>query len=153
MIDDLLTPSFHMSEFLASETAARRGIDNWPDAVEAANIRYTLAPGMQRVRNLLGSPVIISSGYRSPRLNLAVGGSQRSQHTQGLAADFTCPGFGTPLAVAKHLMMRRPELLWDQLIWEGTWVHISFADKGKGRGEVLTAKFFASGVVYQSGLV
>ena len=48
-------------------------------------------------------PVLISSGYRSPKLNKAIGGSSTSAHMSGLAADFSCPGFGTPLAICKEL--------------------------------------------------
>jgi zinc D-Ala-D-Ala carboxypeptidase len=89
-----LSPSFVLSEFLDSQQGARLGIDNTPDAACLAGIRNFLAPGMQKVRDLLGHPVVISSGYRCPELNRAVGGARNSDHIRGLAADFTCPGFG-----------------------------------------------------------
>ena len=152
MPDERLGSFFWLSEFLRSDTATRRGLSNAPDAAALANLRTVLAPGMERVRNLLGSPVQITSGYRSPEVNRAVGGSASSQHCQGLAADFIAPGHGTPRSIARHLMTHAPELRFDQLIFEGTWVHISFVP-GKGRGEVLTAHFMpGQPVTYSRGV-
>lgn len=152
MIDDLIAPSFRLSEFVDSQTAIRAGIDNSPTAEAMGRIRNILAPGMQRVRDLLGHPVVISSGYRSPRLNAMIGGARNSQHVDGLAADFTCPGFGPALAVAHHLLRHQSAIRWDQLIFEGSWVHISFAQGGFQRGGVLTARFLPGGVAYSQGL-
>lgn len=151
MIDERLQQSFRLSEFLRSETAVRRGLDNTPKATELANIRNVLAPGMQRVRNCLGVPVHVTSGYRSAEVNRAVGGSQSSQHSQGLAADFVAPDFGLPRAVARYLMERAPEIRFDQLIWEGAWVHISFT-ADRPRSQVLTAHFTGGGVSYTPGV-
>lgn len=151
MSEERVTPSFYMSEFFKSETAARKGIDNTPKAMPLANIRNLLAPGMQRIRELLGHPVIISSGFRSKELNAAVGGSNHSQHSLGLAADFTCPGFGTPAQVARKILDHRHEIVFDQLISElGQWCHVSFSEKP--RGEVLTARHTGIGTVYSLGL-
>jgi zinc D-Ala-D-Ala carboxypeptidase len=152
MPDERLGSFFWLSEFLRSDTATRKGLANVPDAGALVNIRGVLAPGMERVRNLLAGPVHITSGYRAPEVNRAVGGSGASQHCQGLAADFIAPGFGTPRSIARHLMTHAPELRFDQLIFEGTWVHISFVP-GKGRGEVLTAHFMAGQpVTYSRGV-
>lgn len=139
MTDEQLTPSFKLSEFTDSETAARFVLDNTPTPQALANIRAILAPGMQRVRDLLGTPIHNSSGYRSPAVNAAVGSGPTSQHLQGLAADFKSPTFGTPLEIAKFLQGLSSVLRFDQLIFEGQWVHISFAPKP--RGQVLTAHF------------
>jgi len=152
MIDERLQQSFRLSEFLRSDTAVRRGLDNVPKPTEMANIRHVLAPGMQRVRNCLGVPVHITSGYRSPEVNRAVGGSGNSQHSQGLAADFVAPEFGLPRAVARYLMERSAEIRYDQLIWEGAWVHISFV-ADRPRSQALTAHFAAGGVSYTPGVV
>lgn len=151
MSDELLAPGFHLSEFLRSGMAARRGIDNTPKALHLANLRNLLAPGMQRVRDVLGAPVMISSGYRSQALNAAVGGSNHSQHSLGLAADFTAPGFGNPLAVCRMLLEHRNVVRFDQLIYEfGQWVHVSFSPQP--RGEVLRAQHTQVGTVYSPGL-
>lgn len=152
MIDEIVQGHFRLSEFLRSDTAVRQGLDNTPKAVDLANIRNVLAPGMQRVRDSLGRPVLITSGYRSPEVNAAIGGSKSSQHSQGLAADFICPAFGTPRQVVQYLMERSGEIRFDQLIFEGSWVHISFV-AGAGRSQVLTAHFMrGGGVSYSPGL-
>ena len=151
MIDQRVGSHFWLSEFLRSDTAVRKGIENIPHAIQMANVINILAPGMQRVRDALGSPVQITSGYRSPELNKAIGGSATSQHVEGLAADFICPAFGTPRSIVKYLMERSGEIHFDQLIYEGQWVHISFL-AGNGRSEVLTAHFTGGAVTYSKGL-
>ena len=81
---------------------------------------------------LLGAPLEISSGYRSPALNSAVGGSPTSQHSQGLAADFACAAFGTPLEIAAAI--QASDIEFDQCILEyGRWVHLSFSATPRGR--------------------
>lgn len=148
---DKLTDHFSLEEMTASETAARRGIDNTPSPAIIKNLTRT-AQLLERVRVLLGSkPILVSSGYRSPALNAAVGGSKTSAHMQGLAADFICPGFGTPLEICK--LLDSLGVNFDQLIQEGTWVHIGLAADGvKPRRQVLTAKFSHGGTTYGSGL-
>ena len=152
MTDERVTPSFWLSEFFKSDTAARKRIDNTPSPEALANIRTLLAPGMQRIRELLGAPVSISSGYRSAALNKAVGGSNHSQHSHGLAADFTAPSFGSPDKVARYIVFHREEINFDQCILEfNQWLHVSFSDKP--RGMVLTAVSTPIGTVYTNGLV
>ncbi|MGL5182464.1 D-Ala-D-Ala carboxypeptidase family metallohydrolase [Herbaspirillum huttiense] len=148
---DKLTDHFSLAEMTISETAARKGIDNTPSPAIIKNLTRT-AQLLERVRVLLGSkPILVSSGYRSPALNAAVGGSKTSAHMQGLAADFICPGFGTPLAICQRLDSLGVEF--DQLIQEGTWVHIGLAAEGiKPRRQVLTARFSSSGTTYGGGL-
>jgi hypothetical protein len=137
MFDEQLTKNFKLSEFTDSQEAVRRGIKNFPGAVELANIRNFLAPGLQKVRDLLGHPVDISSGYRSPTVNTLVKGSKTSDHMKGLAADFTSRNYGTTLEVCKAILASG--IVFDQLIYEGTWVHISFSPTP--RKQVLTAVF------------
>jgi hypothetical protein len=122
-----LTPHFTLEEFTDSQTAARKGIPNVPAAgsQERKNLQRT-AEVMEEVRTILGDkPILISSGYRSPAVNSAVGGSTSSAHMSGLAVDFSCPGFGTPLAICITLHPHMKALGVDQLIHEfGTWVHL-----------------------------
>src|SRR5215470_6689592 len=94
-----LSRYFTLAQLIHSDTARDRGIDNTPLPQVVPNLRV-LARGLDQVRTLLGYPLDISSGYRSPVLNAAVGGVRDSQHMDGLAADFICPGFGNPLEVA-----------------------------------------------------
>ena len=118
-----LTPHFTLEEFCVSEVALREGIDNTPPPEVVANLRR-LAKLMEKVRAVLKKPMRITSGYRSAALNARVGGSKTSAHMDGRAADFICPAFGTPYAVAKRIAAAR--LGFDQMIHEyGRWVHIA----------------------------
>jgi hypothetical protein len=119
-----LSRYYTLARLVHSDTARERGIDNAPPPELIPNLRL-LARGLDRIRLLLGHPLEISSGYRSPALNAAVGGARNSQHAQGLAADFTCPDFGSPLAVARA--MRDSGIAFDTLIYEfEEWIHVSF---------------------------
>ena len=119
----LLTPHFTLEELCASEFAVRNGIDNTPSSEVVANLTR-LAQMLEKVRELLKRPMHISSGYRSPELNARIGGSTKSAHMEGRAADFICPAFGTPYVVAKRIAGTR--LGFDQMIHEyGRWVHLS----------------------------
>ena len=77
---------FTMGEAVHSSTAIKRGIKNTPSWSERANIRYT-ARRLDEVREILGRPVIVSSWFRSAKLNRAVGGSSSSGHRKGMAVD------------------------------------------------------------------
>ena len=122
-----LTAHFTLEEFTDSQTAARKGLKNVPgeNSQARANIQRT-AEVMEQVRAMLGNkPILVSSGYRSPQVNAAVGGAKTSAHVQGLAVDFSCPGFGTPLQICKALQPHMKSLGVDQLIHEfNTWVHL-----------------------------
>lgn len=147
-----LTEHFTLEELYSSHTAVRLGINNAPSTDLYPNL-LRLAGGLERVRNLVG-PVIVSSGYRSPKLNAAVGGEKNSQHLSGLAADIVCPYFGKPRQVAQFLVSRAEEIKFDQLILEypdsstGGWVHISF--DVAPRMDVLTRTRLQAG--YMKGL-
>jgi len=126
-----LSEHFSLDQLVYSETALARGIDNSPPGESLKNLRR-LAYGLEQVQALLEKPLAISSGYRCPALNTAVGGSPGSQHVGGLAADFTCEAFGPPLAVARAI--GASDIEFDQCILEfGRWVHISFSTTPRGR--------------------
>lgn len=131
-----LTEHFTLEELTFSQTATRKGINNEPSEKVKANLEV-LAKGLERVRAVILSPIHISSGYRSPALNKLIGGSSKSAHMDGYAADFTSPAFGNPEAIVRTL--KRHGLKCDQCIMEGTWVHISFAPAM--RNQYLTATF------------
>jgi len=118
-----LSRHFTLDEFTLSQTAARLDLDNTPDPDALARLKTTAA-GMEEVRAYLGKPINISSGYRSPAVNAAVGSGPTSAHVKGMACDFTAPAFGTPLAICRALLKSGIE--WDQLLFEHTWVHLSF---------------------------
>lgn len=142
-----LSDYFTLEELTHSEIAVRRGLDNTapPDVLPHLVL---LAQALDKVRKVLGVPVIISSGYRSVEINKAVGGVATSAHCQGWAADFIAPAFGTPQEVATAI--KGAGIPFDQLIYEGTWCHLSIAPAM--RGNVLTAHFRPGGVAYSEGI-
>lgn len=133
-----LSPHFTLEEMTASQEAVRKGLDNTPDATVFLALQDT-AKHMETVREILGHPIIVSSGYRSPEVNVAVGGRENSAHTTGHAVDFICPGFGSPADVCRRLAAAGVKC--DQIIFEGSWCHISFAPAM--RNDLLTAHFVA----------
>ena len=143
-----LSEHFTLEELTFSATAQRKQIDNKPPAEVLDNMKR-LAAGLEEVRAALGNkPMRINSGYRSPKLNRAVGGARLSAHMAGYAADFVCPDFGSPLKIVKALAATG--IQFDKLIQEGTWVHISFAPEA--RRQLLTAHFGPSGTSYTDGV-
>ena len=141
-----LTEHFSLEELTFSSTAKRLQIDNSASGDIQANLLVT-ATGLEAVRNLLAAPMHIDSGFRCPQLNLAVRGAQDSAHLTGFAADFTCTQVGTPLDIVR--LIQQSHIDFDQLIQEGTWVHISFAPAL--RRQVLTAHFGPGGTTYSLG--
>ena len=144
-----LSEHFTLEEMSFSEAAARLGIDNPPAAAEMANLIGTAAI-METIRALLGAvPIHVHSGYRSPQVNRAVGGVDSSAHCRGLACDFVCPAFGTPLEVARMILSSAIE--YDQLILEYGWVHVGLARVGTvSRREALTKR--SAGTPYEYGI-
>ena len=123
-----ITKNFSLEELTFSQTAARLGIDNSPTPAALDNL-VRLAGMLENARFMLGVPIFVSSGYRCPALNNRVGGAANSQHLFGLAADFTAPAFGSPLAVAEAIA--GSGMGFDQLIAEfGKWVHVSVPPDG-----------------------
>ena len=126
-----LTPHFSLAEL----TVTNQKIDNTPSK-EIVEVLRTTAFYMEKVRELLGNVAItINSGYRSPDVNRQVGGTSNSSHTYGYAVDFTAYGH-TPLTISN--ILSKSNLKFDQLIYEKTWVHISFDPRM--RGNILTLK-------------
>ena len=78
---------FTIEELTASATAKRKGISNKPTADIVAALERLVENVLDPLREAWGAPIIVTSGYRSPKLNAAVGGARGSQHTYGQAAD------------------------------------------------------------------
>jgi len=122
-----LSEHFSLEELIATQ---HRGIDNRPTDLALANLKL-LAEVLEEVRLLLGTPMIISSGYRCPDLNELVGGARNSRHMLGLAADFISTDYGTPLKICQAI--RDSRIMFDQLIqefpdrYDGGWVHFGIA--------------------------
>jgi zinc D-Ala-D-Ala carboxypeptidase len=141
-----LTAHFSLEELIRSSTAERLGIDNAPSAEVFQHLQQ-LAEKLEEVREALGAPIHVDSGYRCLKLNAVVRGAVSSAHLRGWAADFVCPAFGTPAQIVKRLLAS--PLRFDQLIQEGTWVHMSF--EPRMRQQVLMAHFTSAGVQYTKG--
>lgn len=118
-----LSAHFSLEEFTISSKALSMGVRNDPAPQHLGNLKR-LAERMEAVRALFGKPIEITSAYRNPQVNAAVGGVPNSAHALGHAADFHVDGLGD-LEVARRI--RDSGLKFDQLIYEkNRCVHISF---------------------------
>lgn len=84
---------FQLSEFLESETAMTLGIENFPSWSEVERMKKFANEVLDVIRSHWGQPLLVSSGYRVPELNVAVGGSPTSDHQNGLAVDVKLPSW------------------------------------------------------------
>lgn len=130
---------FNMSELTHSAVARSLHLDNHPPEEVCLNIEALVEHVLDPARELLGKPLYVSSGYRSARLNQAVGGAVNSQHLRGEAADV----YTTTADDNRKLFEIMLSLPFDQLIWERgdrvapAWIHVSYKRNGNNRGEVL----------------
>lgn len=142
----ILTKDFWLGEFTKSQIAARLGIRNNPTTQEIQNLKRLCQHVLQPLRDHLGLPVVITSGYRSPELNAKIGGAKNSQHTQGLAADIYVPGLSVQTVLTAIEAQGYP---FDQLIDEyGSWVHVSVSRAAQPRRQVLRARVKGGWTVY-----
>ena len=121
-----LSEHFTLEELTASETAARNGWDNTPNATELANL-VRLAAFLEEVKTVIGGkPVMINSAFRAKLVNDAVGSKDSSQHRIGCAADIRVPNM-TPDEVVKAVIASG--IQYDQVIREfDRWTHISISN-------------------------
>lgn len=135
--------NFSMSELIKSDAAIRNNINNMPDINALDNLLLLIVECLQPIRQKLGKPMIITSGYRNDRVNKLVGGSATSEHKKGMAADFIVNGMPVKSVID---FIRKSGVKYTQLIEEhsnGTsWVHISYNPKNL-KNEVL---------LYQNGV-
>ena len=134
-----LSKNFVLSEITRSNTARRKGISNEPDKEHLANLQPIITELIQPMRDAIG-PIRISSGYRSPKLNRAIGGSSRSQHCKGEALDLQFWKDGQMNNQIMYDWILDSGLEFDQMIneFDFAWIHISFSS-GKNRKQVLEA--------------
>lgn len=127
-------------EAVKSQTAERKNIKNQPDTEQTENMKYVAKYVFDPVREAMGCPLYVSSFFRSPELNKAIGGSKTSQHCKGEAIDIDHPSLNK-----KIFEYIKENLPFDQLIWEfgdeeaPAWVHVSLVKEGQNRGQVLIA--------------
>lgn len=134
------------AEAFKSQTAVRKKIKNTTNDPEILkNMKHVAENIFEPIRKHFGKPIGISSFYRSPELNISVGGSKTSQHVTGEAIDIDADIFGG-LTNKEIFDFVKSNLDYDQLIWEfGTaknpaWVHVSLKRVGKNRKQILTIK-------------
>ena len=133
-MDNFRTPHFTLAEMVKSDTAAAKRIDNIPTPEAEENLKKLMVNVLEPARVMLGAPVIVTSGYRCPKLNKAVGGVSNSQHVKGQAADLVCKRYEDK----RRLFDILKEMDIDQLLWEtnkaGTqWIHVSYVGQGLNR--------------------
>lgn len=144
-----LSQNFNLDEFTQSESAKRLGISNEPTPEVIVNLQLLVTNVLQPLRTALGRSIRVTSGYRSPAVNKAVGGVKSSQHSEGKAVDIVVDGM-SPHDVVQFLLNMNIEF--DQVIQEfGQWVHVSY-DVHSNREQVLTAKKVDGKTRYLSGL-
>lgn len=123
-----LSEHFSLEEFTRSATAAKRGIDNVPTINIIWNICALIALVLEPLRQELGQPVVISSGYRCPELNTAVCGVTNSFHMSGRAADLrvTSNAYGQQVF---DILKDNPFV--DKVLYEHSstskWIHVQIA--------------------------
>jgi len=134
-----LSKNFVLSEITRSNTAKRLGISNEPTKKHMENMQRLVSNLIQPMRNELG-PIRITSGYRSPSLNRAIGGSSKSQHCKGEALDLQFWKNGEMCNKEIFEWIIESGLDFDQMIneFDFAWIHISLK-KDKNRKDVLLA--------------
>ena len=141
-----LTEHFNLEELTYSSTAKQKGLKNEPNESQIENLKLLAQYVLEPIREKIGCPLFISSGYRSEKLNALVGGSKTSQHLQGSAADiqiFDKKLTNTDLFNIIVSMVKNNEIQVGQVIWEfgetePNWIHISLPTS-RHRNEVLRA--------------
>ena len=149
-----LSPHFELREFVASKTARDHGINNTPSEEAVENLRALCIHTLEPLRNVLGLPIIITSGYRCKALNhLLVNHSVKSQHMNGQAADFYVGRNGSNedalsrrelLIKAFRQIITDDAIAFDQLIIYPSFIHVSYVRSGRKNRSKLT-KAFANG--------
>jgi len=137
---DHLTSHFRYREMTHSNTAKRLGIDNTPPKEHVDNFKDLLQNVMEPVRTHFEKPVIVTSGYRSLKLNRAIGSHDSSQHTTGEAIDFQVSK--ESLSDVYEWIVCESGLPYDQIIYEfgeSGWIHVSHTQKRENRRENLSA--------------
>ena len=117
-----ISPHFTLKEICYSDTAIKYNIDNIPNEKIINNAKELCLNVLEKVRIHFNSPLKINCLYRGELVNKKVGGTKLSQHLTGHAADFYVVGH-TIQEVFDYI---KNNLMFDQLIHEGTWIHVSF---------------------------
>ena len=132
-----LTENFTINELTYSVTAQANNIDNRPSVEVIANLKALCENVLQPLRNHLGCPIIVTSGYRCSDLNKKIGGKPNSQHLKGQAVDFVVPQKNLK-DIFNYI---KTTLSFDQLLLESNktdkWIHVSFCQNGYNRHQAV----------------
>ena len=150
MQDISLSPHFRLQEFVESRMAERHGIANVPSEEAVENLRRLCEGCLEPLREAMGLPIVITSGYRCRVLNgLLVHHSRKSQHMVGQAADLYISGSGFPascrpsrrelLIQAFRLIITDDSIDYDQLILYPGFIHVSYVSRDRNRRKLTKA--------------
>jgi len=144
---------FSLRELTHSATAIRKGINNTPSEAVKINLQRLVTNILDPLREEWGKPIIVTSGYRSVRLNAAVGGARSSQHVTGEAADIRTVSDNPAENRKLRDLLIELNLPFDQLIDEFgcDWIHVSHKASGN-RGQLLQAKRVGGKTIYLPGV-
>ena len=150
-----LSTNFSLKEFIKSDTATRKGLDNTPTPEVIVNLQTLVNEIVQPLRTSYDKVVTINSGYRSPEVNASVGGSKTSDHCKGMAADIEIEGESN-FDLAQHIVdtYKFTQVIlefYTQGLLDSGWVHVSY-DKDNLKCEVLTAVKQDGKTIYMKGL-
>ena len=146
----VLTPHFKLREFTESATAMKHGIDNRPTPEVVENLRRLCKHTLEPLREKLGLPIVITSGFRTKALNdIIVHAARKSQHMSGQAADFHVaqgPVQGSRVQGSRELLIKAFRLIitdesidFDQLILYPNFIHVSYVSQEKNRHQLTRA--------------
>ena len=149
-----LSPHFELREFIESATARKHGYVNEPPDEAVENLKALCVHTLEPLREAMGLPIVITSGYRCRALNDRIGHhSDRSQHMKGQAADFYIQSSSEAeassskfkvqgstrrelLIQAFRLILTDPKITFDQVIIYPSFIHVSYVSNSKNRRKI-----------------
>ena len=142
MSNAYLSKNFTVAELSKSNTAKANKIDNTPKGVHLNNMQELVTKFLQPLREELGLPIQVNSGYRSEKLNSIIpGASKTSAHCYGLAVDIVCPSYGNAKKFTQYVVdfCKRKNIKFDQIIYEfNSWCHFGLKNRSnEQRGKLL----------------
>ena len=150
---------FSIRELSRSETASRKGINNTPNSAIVSALTALIDNVLDPLREKWGAPIIVTSGYRCPALNRAIGGASGSQHTKGEAADIRTLSDSREDNMKLLKCLLDSGIEFDQVIAENVdgagrpdWIHVSFTRSRANRKKRTTMKKIASRTTYIHGI-